>query len=668
MLIVDVRKVMRMFIVCSALMVPTLFASAQQPTPSPSPRTNPAQRDATRPPGSEQNQSVPPEARPNTQNPTVPPNAEQPPSQAPPGSNVTTQTPAQQNPATSQEPQEPNIPQAQPRPIPPLPDLTRLGIAPGNVLTLSLNEAIRLTLKNNNDIEVSRDDVRYAETQLRSLQGVYDPLFLMTPTYDHRITPQSSTLGGGGAAGTVSTTTLTASPAISKQFERTGGTYQLSFSNTRTTSSSTFTSLSPAYASNLSLTFTQPLWRNRRIDSNRHLIRVQKKRIEQSDADFRRKTIDVIAEVQAAYWNLVFALRDQQVQLDNVNLSRENLRQIEAQIAAGVKAPLDRAEVLTELANREQTLLTATQTVTTAENNLKQLMFKEPTVPEWSAQITPTDNPVVDTNPVNLNDSLTEARKNRPELQRLRLQREINDIDIEFFKNQTKPQMDLQTTIATTGLAGNPTSTIAPGTTAPLISGNTNTNASAFLLSQVNILRAALGLPNATVPQVAVTSSTPTNLIGGYGKDLSNLFTFNTRNITVGVAIQIPLHNTTAKANLAGARIQREQLEASVRSTEQAVEVDVRDAAQAVESARLRVLAAREARQNAEVQLEGEQRLYSVGRSTTFLLIQRQNTLANARDQEVRAETDYTKAVSNLQHATSTTLHANNIIVDSPVK
>jgi outer membrane protein len=686
MLIIDPRRIIRLFILCSALVVPSMIIAAQTPTPTPSPG-NPAQRDAARPPGTEQSQPVPPEARPNTQNPAAPPNTQQPPAQAPPGTNVAPQTPAQQTPPPTTQPspanpteqtvpsvptanqeQEPNIPPVQPRPVPPLPNLTRLGITPGQVLSLSLNDAIKRALQNNNDIEVARDDVRYAETQLRSFQGVYDPIFAITPTYDHRITPQSSTLGGGGTAGTVTSTALTVSPTLTKQFSRGGGTYELSFSNTRSTTSSTFANLSPTYASNLSLIFTQPLWRNRSIDANRHTIRIQKKRVEQSDADFRRKTIDVISQVQSAYWDLVFALRDQQVQLDNVNLSRENLRQIEAQIAAGAKAPLDRAEVLTELANREQTLLSANQTVSIAENVLKQLMLKDPTMPDWSAQITPTDAPVVDTNPVNLNDAIAEARKNRPELQRLRLQREINDIDIQFFKNQTKPQMDLQATLATTGLAGSTVSTVVPGTQVPLISGNPNTSASAFLLQQIQNIQAANGLPVATSPLVTLTSSTPTNLIGGYGKDLGNLLNFGTRNITIGVAIQLPLKNTTAKANLAGAQIQKEQLDASVRSTEQLVEVDVRNAAQAVESARQRVLTARDARSNAEVQLEGEQRLYSVGRSTTFLLIQRQNTLANARDQEMRAETDYTKAVSNLQHATSTTLHSNNVIVDSPVR
>jgi outer membrane protein TolC len=77
------------------------------------------------------------------------------------------------------------------------------------------------------------------------------------------------------------------------------------------------------------------------------------------------------------------------------------------------------------------------------------------------------------------------------------------------------------------------------------------------------------------------------------------------------------------------------------------------------------VLSAREARINAEAQLEGEQRLYQVGRSTTFLLFQRENALANARASELRAETDYNKALADLQRATSTTLRANNIIVET---
>lgn len=583
-------------------------------------------------------------------------------------------TPVPQQPAGSVpggDPQapirEPNIPQFQPRPLPPLPSTDRLGVG-SETISLTLNDSIKRALENNNDIEVARDDVRFAETQLRALEGIFDPVFTITPQYDKRISPQQSSLGGAAQGGTTSNTTYSWNPAVVKQFGRGGGNYFLQFDNQYTNTSNSFSLLNPFYSSNLSLTFTQPLWRDRSIDNNRRQIRIQRKRLDQSDADFRQRTIDVITRVQQAYWELVFARRDQDNQLSNLNLSRESLRNIEAQIAAGARAPLERAEVLTELANRETALLTAVQNVAIAENNLKVLIFKDPNSPEWSAQLAPSESPKFDTTPVNLLDALKAARENRPELRRLRLQNDINDIDISFFKNQTKPQVDLVGTVALTGLAGTDVSgSLPPGTQVPLINVNAaNTNASAFLLQELQLLQEVLGRPISASPLVNAQGGPNTTLIGGYPRTLRNLFSGETRNITVGVSIAIPFKNKTAEANLAGARIQKEQLAASTRSQEQIIEADVRNSAQAVESARQRVLSAREARTNAELQLEGEQRLYQVGRSTTFLLFQRENALANARASELRAETDYNKAIADLQRATSTTLRANNVVVNTP--
>jgi HAE1 family hydrophobic/amphiphilic exporter-1 len=262
---------------------------------------------------------------------------------------------------------------------------------------------------------------------------------------------------------------------------------------------------------------------------------------------------------------------------------------------------------------------------------------------------------------------LKEARDNRPELRRLRLDSDINSIDLQYFKNQTRPQVDITSTLATTGLAGKDVSGAIPaGTLLPIISGDPNVSASAFLLAQIRDIQQRAGFPIAQVPVVPAPGGPPADLIGGYSKDLSNLFSFRTRNITIGLAIQLPFKNQTAEANLAGARILKDRLAASMRAQDQFIEVDVRNSAQAVETARLRVLSAREARVNAELQLEGEQRLYQVGRSTTFLLFQRQNALTNARNSELRAETDYNKALAGLQRATSSTLRANNVVVDTP--
>ena len=279
----------------------------------------------------------------------------------------------------------------------------------------------------------------------------------------------------------------------------------------------------------------------------------------------------------------------------------------------------------------------------------------------------PTDQPTIqqaaDT-PVVLEDALKEARTNRQELRRLRLANDINDIDLAFYKNQTKPRVDLTGTFSTTGLAGSrETVAAAPS---PIIGDNPNAP-DRFLLDIVNDLRVRQGLPVLDPPIVAPTTSTvPSQFIGGYGQTLQNLFGFDTRNIVVGVTIQLPLRNRTAEANLAFAEIQREQLAATTRSQEQVIEVEVRNSVQNVETTRRRVLAARQARESAEEQLAGERRLYQVGRSTTFLLFQRENALVNARNQELRAETDYSIALSDLQRATSTTLRLNNVIIETP--
>ena len=654
-------------ILACIVFVGTNAAVAQVPTSTP--RPTPAPNDPTRPPGTE---PIPGTTTP-AQNPSAPPGTQQTSPTTPPGSIATPQAtplatpPAGTVPGGSTDPmREPVIPQFSAKPLPPVPSLQRLGVGTETV-SLSMNDAIKRALENNNDIEVARDDVRYAETQLRALEGIFDPVFAITPTYDKRISPQQSSLGGGSVT---STTTYSWSPSVVKQFGRGGGNYFLQFQNSHTNTSNSFSLLNPFYSSNLSLQFTQPLLRDRSIDNNRRQIRIQRKRLDQSDADFRQRTIDVITRVQQAYWELVFALRDQQNNVANLNLSRESLRNVEAQIAAGAKAPLERAEVQTELANRETALYSAIQAVAIAENNLKILIFKDPRNPEWSSQLTPTDTPTFDSNPVNLPDALKAAQDNRPELRRLRLQNDINEIDITYFKNQTKPQIDLVGTVALTGLAGKNVQPIVPsGTQVPLINiDNPLTNPNAFLFDQIRRAQIALGQAAPTIPLVPVqTNNVTSGLIGGYGQDLRNLFGGDTRNITVGAAISFPFKNKTAEANLAGARIQKEQLQASMRSQEQIIEVDVRNSAQAVESARQRVLSAREARTNAEMQLEGEQRLYQVGRSTTFLLFQRENALANARASELRAETDYNKALADLQRATSTTLRVNNVVVDSPI-
>ena len=531
---------------------------------------------------------------------------------------------------------------------------SRVGVQVDQTMPLTLNEAIRKALSNNNDIEISKTDVRISETTLRSLLGIYDPVFTVSPVYSR-----------SQSTGSTARNDLRVSSDVSQNIPFGGGNYRLFFNNNRTESSFAQAQLSSGtassggsalYSSSLGFQYTQPLFRNFRIDNTRRGIKIQRKRLQQSDADFRRQTIETIAQVQRAYWDLVFALRDQQNRRDNLRLAQENLRQVEAKIDAGAAAPLARSEVNTEVANRESDLLLAVQQVSIAENTLKTLLLRDVTSTEWAASYVPTDTPVYTEEPVILGDAVKDAMDNRPELRRLKLEKEINDIDISYFRNQLKPQVDLVSSFSLNGFSQG---FGAPTTQVPQFTGNDE-----ILRQKLNTLFA----PGSQIPNPLITvPGTPDFLVGGFNRSLANIFRSDAPNFSVGVTFSFPFGNRTARADLAGARIQQERISAQTRSQEQSVLAEVRNAVQALETARLRVLAARRARQNAQDLLEGEQKLFEVGRSTTFLLFERENALANAKNAEIRAETDFNKAIADLQRVTSTTFQMNNIEIQSPV-
>ncbi|MBK9439479.1 MAG: TolC family protein [Chloracidobacterium sp.] len=542
-----------------------------------------------------------------------------------------------------------------------LTSMSRIGVQTSQPLTLSLDEAIKRALESNNDIEVSRTTVRIQETGIRAQLGIYDPVFTVNPNYSRNST-----------TGSAATNDFRVNANMNKFIRPGGGSYQVFFNNQRTenafaqaqvsSGSVSGSSSSAIYSSNLGMTYTQPLLRNFNIDSKRQQIKIAKKRLEQNDSDFRLQAIRTISSVQQTYWDLVFALRNQQNVVANLNLAKENLRQIEAKIDAGAAAPLEKASVETELANREGDLLSATQQVSVAENALKQLMLRDTTAPEWSQTIVPTDKPVFGVDPANLDAAMKDAMENRFELKRLKLQNEINEVDIKYFRNQTRPQVDLNTTFSLDGLARG----------ANNAASSTNLYTSFGDLRLFNAINQIRGLPLVNLPlilndTIAIPAS-PSYLFGGFNRSLSNIFRTDAPNFSVGVTISFPFRNRTAKANLEGAKIEGEQIAAQTRAQEQAVIVEVRNAVQAVETARQRVLTARRARESAETLLDGERKLYDAGRSTTFLLFQRENSLANARNAEIRSETDYNKALSDLQRVTATSFRANNITLTSPVE
>jgi HAE1 family hydrophobic/amphiphilic exporter-1 len=550
----------------------------------------------------------------------------------------------------SPSPQELVIPSIAPdyRPAQkPLPELGRVGVDMDRQRPLSLREALSMALDNNKDIEVAREDVKIAEFDLKGARGAYDPRLSSSSFYERIITPISSFLSGG-SNGTVTQSDLTNTARL-EGLSKLGGNYRVDFSSIRLTTDNQFTGLTPQYPTALTFTYTQPLLRGFKIDNSRRQIEIARKNLSLTDAQFRQRAIETITSVQRAYWDLVFALRNLQIQRDAVRDSRAQLEHNRRLVSEGQLAPIDIVASESQVAGFEQSLFSALEDVSKTENNLKNLIAENRQAPLWSLSIVPTDSVDVSVPEVSLPEALKTAMDNRPELQQSNIAREINQIDRKYFEDQIKPEIDLTGTYGVVGLAGS----INNNAINPFLS-------TTVLRDRVNVLSQLAGLPLLPTP---APQTFPTDLIGGYSQSLQNLFSNQFNNYRVGVQINLPLRNRTAEAALGRSLVEGERIGTLREQLEQTIQVEVRNALQTMRSAESRLRAAAVARQAFEQQYQSEQRKLDAGQSTVFLVLDRQTSLTTARGNELRAQTDLNKAIADLQRATGNALRVNSIVV-----
>lgn len=531
----------------------------------------------------------------------------------------------------------------------PLPELNRVGVDMNRQRPLSLRDALSLALANNKDIEVARENVRIAEFDLLGAQGIYDPRFNVTTFYERAENPISSFLSGGQDGSTIQSD-YTGTARLEGESPVLGGRYRLDFSSIRLTTNNQFVALNPQYPTTLTFNYTQPLWRGLKIDNSRRQIEIARKNLSLTDGQFRQRAIDTITNVQRAYWDLVFALRSLQVQRDAVTVARTQLNHNRRLVQEGQLAPIDIVSAEAQISTYEQGVFSALEEVSRAENSLKNLIVENQSAAMWSESIVPTDSVDLQVPEVSLPDALRTAMENRPELQQSTVLKEINQIDQRYFKDQTKPAIDLVGTYGINGLAGSiSTAGVNPFTASQL-----------QVRQRVDELSALAGL--APLPVVPPQTFSP-DLLGGPAQSLQNLLANRYSNFRIGVSISLPLRNRTAEAQLGRSLVEGERIATQREQLEQNIQVDVRNALQAMRSAEARLRAAVATREANEQQFSSEQRKLDAGQSTTFLVLERQTALTTARGLELKAQTDLNKAIADLQRATGNALRVNSIVI-----
>jgi outer membrane protein len=571
---------------------------------------------------------------------------------------------AQSSPQSNQQPAaQPQLPKDPPAVAPnyqaparELPPVERVGVDLTDQVPLTLNAAIALALANNKDINASRIDIEIAGFDIKAAQGVYDPRLSTEVDYNRTTAPAASFISGG-AEGSTTQTNLSGDVRVSGDSPVLGGNYLIDFTSGRTTTNNQFTALNPQYPSALTFTYSQPLLRGLKTDENRRRIEIARRNLSLSDEQFRQRAIETITRVQQAYWDLTFALRNLQVQIEAVKQAQRQLESNRRQVAEGTLAPIDVTAAETQVATFEQNVYAAEEAVTRAENSLKSLVLPDRNAPLWKRAILPTSPVTLEPPRVPLDQAVTAAIANRPELQQAATNAEINRINTRFFRDQTKPELNLVASYSAAGLAGT-----------PIIGGNPFTAGNAALLARLNELSTLSGLP--PLPATTPVGTLPDFFVGGAGQSFSNLFALNFPTTRVGVTLSLPIGNRTAEANLGRSLAEGRRIQNQREQVEQQIEVDVRNTLQAVTSAESRLKASAVARSSAEQQFESERRRLEGGLSTVFLVLQRQTELVAARGRELQAQTDLNRAIAEFQRATGSTLLVNNIVVltDAPTR
>ncbi len=512
---------------------------------------------------------------------------------------------------------------------------------------VSLAEVISMVLANDKDIDSSRLMKDEAVFNVLGARGVYDPKIGVAGHHLKQVSPASSILSGS-TDGKLTFEEWNVDPFVSGALS-TGATYKLDFSSSRQLSDSTFLTLNPQYPASLNLNLTQPLWRGLRYDDNRHRVQVAKKNQALSNEQFRQKVIDVITQTAAAYWDLDFAVRDYQAQLDAVRLAGQQKESNVRQMQQGVLAPIDVVAAETQVATFEQQFYQAQDALTRAENALKQLMAGGSTDMLWSTALVPVTKVDTEYRVGALEEEIAAALKTRPEVAQARISSEVNQLDAKLYKDQTKPQLDLVAQVSSAGLAGQ------------LVQSGPNPITASFqpLIDRLNLLSANAGLPPFTLSSGG--SSVPALLAGGYGQSLNNLTSGVYPTVQVGIQMSLPIRNRTANANVSVAAAEGKRLKNQQELVELAVVADVRNTAQGLATAEARFRAASRARDTAEEQYQSEQRQFKAGTSTLFLVLQRQTDMIAARSRELRAQADVGRAIADLERATGQTLDRQKI-------
>ncbi len=511
-----------------------------------------------------------------------------------------------------------------------LSDLVRAGQMP-----LTMGDLINLILQNNLDIGVNRLTPLSSQYLISTMYRPFEPTVRLQATVNRNTSPATTILAGAANPSTLS-------GAYSVGFTQslmTGTNIEIDAAMNRSSSNSSFSTLNPSWSGSLRYSFTQHLLKDFGRTINARPIRAARNNERMSESQFEQRLIDLVAQAQRSYWDLVFAAEDIKVKQRSEDLAKKTLSDNQIQVQIGTLAPIDIVQAESEVANRHVQSVTSTYTEVQTQDQVKKLLTSQGDPGMVMAKLMPVDGvrkpDPSDVLPVD--EAIKVALENRPEMRQLQLDLENKKIDYEYTKNQLLPSVDIIGNYQQTGVAGSKATTSG-------VFGSVSVCTPALLAAHVNCLNP--------------------DLIGGLGTAFGQVFSYNYTGYSAGISIQIPLRNRAAQADNARAATEQRISESRLTAQAQQIALEVRNALTLVEMNKARIEAAQRARELAERRLDAEQKKFELGASTIRFVLEEQRNVAQAQSDELQSLVNYTKSVVDFDRSTGMTLKKNNIETD----
>jgi len=493
--------------------------------------------------------------------------------------------------------------QATPQEVPPSGGLADVG-----ELRLSLREAVVVALKNNLDIAIAGYNPKINAEGIVIEKAVFDPVFSLTADANRTVTPVATALAGATTDSKIQNRDLNASLT---QRIPIGGSYTLSLTNNRFDTNSQFANppngINPSYRTFLTLSVTQDLLKNFGPDVNTAPIKIARNNQAISVTQLRLQANKVITSVHNAYWNLVFAIENLEVQRRSLRLAKDLEALNRARVRAGVAAPVEVTQAEAQAAAQVQNVILAEKAVRDAEDQLKLIINIPDGERIWARSIIPFDAPPFEVAPVSMEASIQEALEKRPEYAEAKLTLQNNDINLRVARNQLLPSLQLQGSLGLNGL---------------------------------------------------------NELDKGFGNSYSGATGLTSGDFTswsAALVLSYPLGNRSARSALIQAKLTDDQSRTSLLNLKRQIVSQVREAVRRIEANVALVESTRAARALAEEQLRVEQKRLEAGVTTTFNVLQFQRDLAAAQAFEVQAITTYNQNLANLELVKGTVLEKNRL-------